>query len=105
MQENAFTFIFYSSDPFGMADECLLQELSSEIGGDYDVYAYIRGSGEFGAKGNAYDIGNICNENRQAVNFNAAYGPTECDKWEGTLECTPTNRIVLTAEVILYFLV
>ena len=77
--------------------------LTNEIGGEYDLYTYVRHSGHSGRRGawgQAGDYGSVCDKNGKRFNFNAAYGPGDCGRFQSTLDCTPTNRLLLTAEVI-----
>ena len=74
----------------------------SQNAGDYDVFIYVSHPG---AGGRAGGIGTICDKDGkdwERFNVNMAYGSNECWKFQSQLDCTPTNRIVLTAEVINY---
>ena len=80
--------------------------------GDYDLYMYVRHSGSrpFGAAG---DIGSVCDNDRYKFLFYTAYGPEQCQYcilkplypqmcFQSPLDCTATNRLLLTAEVVFF---
>ena len=83
----------------------MLQQVTNEIGGDYDLYMYVRHSGEF-PFGYA-DLGSVCDENGYKSMFYRAYGPEQCQFcflsqemcFQLPLDCSATNRLLLTAEV------
>ena len=68
-------------------------------GGNYDVFVFIGYHADTSASGEAYGATVCSPHNHQRLNFNSAYGSQDCDIFYSTLECTPTNRIVLTSEV------
>ena len=84
--------------------------MTDEIGGDYDLYMYVRHSGKAGPSGVAGKIGNVCDKDGYKFLFYKAYGPKQCQnslnrflygRSQSLLDCTATNRLLLTAEVIL----
>ena len=55
-----------------------------------------------GARGNAFSIGTVCEMDKtRNINWNAAYGPGQCNKNcpDEELDCTLEQRIALTAQV------
>ena len=55
-----------------------------------------------GARGNAFSIGTVCEMDKtRNMNWNAAYGPGQCNKNcpDEELDCTLEQRIALTAQV------
>jgi len=74
-------------------------EKLAKSGGDYDLFTYISHPGAAGVA-----IGGVvCNENKgERISFNSAYGPHDCDLYNPPqkIDCTITNRIMLTAETI-----
>ena len=74
---------------------------AAESPDDYHLYASITYPGT-GGGGQAYAIGTVCSSNkRKRSNINMAYSSGSCNSFNPpeTIECTPTNRIILTAEV------
>ena len=70
-------------------------------GGDFDVYVYVSYSGGYAGGGMASYVGDVCDKDKIRVNMNIAYGPDVCSDLLGSKsDCTPTDRLVLTAEVI-----
>ena len=67
-------------------------------GGDHDLFTFVTHPG---AGGVAW--GGVACETTKTwrINFNKAYGPNQCNYYDPPqqIDCTPTNRIVLTAEV------
>ena len=84
-----------------------LQQVTNEIGGDYDLYMYVRHSGEF-PWGKAGKIGSVCDKDGYKFMFFKAYGPEQCQTcfllpemcFQSPLDCSATNRLLLTAEVV-----
>lgn len=75
---------------------------AAESPDDYHLYVSITYTGR-GGGGRAYDIGTVCSSNKQKrSNINMAYSSGSCNAFNPpeTIECTPTNRIILTAETI-----
>ena len=72
----------------------------NEKGGDFDVYVYVTYAGGYAGGGMASHVGDVCDKDRIRVNMNIAYGPEACSERLGLTDCTPTDRLVLTAEVI-----
>jgi len=66
----------------------------------HDLVAYITHPG---ASGFAY-LGQACSSSDDSLKFskNNAYGSRECNNYQPpeTIDCTPTNRVVLTAELV-----
>ena len=70
-------------------------------GGDFDVYVYVTYAGGYAGGGMASYVGDVCDKDKIRVNMNIAYGPDVCSDLLGSnSDCTPTDRLVLTAEVI-----
>ena len=66
---------------------------------NFDLITYVTYPG---ASGYA-SIRQIClKRGNERYSLNRAYGPRDCDNFDPPtpIECTPTNRIALTAEVI-----
>ena len=85
-----------------------LQNVTNEIGGDYDLYMYVRHSGKF-PSGVAGNIGSICDKDSYKFLFFKAFGPDQClsfldffsqMRFQSSVDCTATNRMLFTAEVI-----
>ena len=74
-----------------------LHKLTKEIGGNFDLHVYVKHSG-YEPEGFS-DIGTVCDPNGNNFNFNQAYGAKQCHILQANLDCTPTNRLLLTAEV------
>ena len=73
----------------------------NEEGGDFDVYVYVTYAEGSAGGGIASDVGDVCDEERIRVNMNIVYGQDACLEQLGSnSDCTPTDRLVLTAEVI-----
>ena len=66
----------------------------------HDVVAYVTHPG---ASGFAY-LGQLCLSCHRSLKYsmNNAYGSSQCNYYEPPerIDCTPTNRVVLTAEVM-----
>jgi len=70
---------------------------SSNDKDDHDLIAYVTHPGAEG-----YGPGDVCNKNGKRWSHNVGYGPNECNWYQPPepMECTPTNRLALTAETI-----
>ena len=67
-------------------------------GGDYNLFTFVTFPG---ASGGAYGA-TVCEESKEwKVNFIKSYDSYDCDNYSPpqSIDCTPSNRIVLTAEV------
>ena len=66
----------------------------------HDLVAYVTHPG---ASGYAY-LAQLCSTSDRSLRYsmNNAYGSRECNYYDPpeTVDCTPTNRVVLTAEVM-----
>ena len=77
---------------------------AAESPDDYHLYASITYPGT-GGGGRAFDFGTVCSSvQRRRSNINYAYSDGSCNDYNPPerIDCTPTNRIILTAEVILF---
>ena len=74
-----------------------LHKLTNEIGGNFDLHVYVKHSDDY--PWGISTIGTVCNKTGYNFNFNQAYGPNQCHAFQSTFDCTPTNRLLLTAEV------
>ena len=95
---NHIHFIFsHSSSSGGLNSQYFEEDKDDE---KHDLVAYITHPS---ASGYAY-AKQLCMLNSYALRYsmNKAYGKWECDKYSPPepMDCTPTNRLVLTAEVI-----
>ena len=74
-----------------------LQQLAGKEA-KYDAYTYVTYPGSSGV---AFG-GVVCDPTQtERINFNSAYGPNDCNKYQPPKEikCTKSNRIALTSEV------
>ena len=76
----------------------------------HDVFAFVSASsvGEEAAGIAEVAVGTICeSDNKKKIIAIGAYSLNECLKLESStpIECTPTNRIVLTSQVGVYIIV
>ena len=69
---------------------------NEEAEGSYDLFIYVSHPG---VSGRASTVGDICDKSGERFNVNLGYGPNECHTFGFKFDCTPTNRIALTAEV------
>ena len=75
----------------------------AQNGGDYDAFIFITYPG---ASGVAIG-GKACPSEQRGhkISYNKAYGGNDCNKYQPPqwIRCTVTNRIALTAEVIITY--
>ena len=95
---NHIHFIFsHSSSSGGLNSQYFEEDRDDE---KHDLVAYITHPG---ASGYAY-LATLCSSSDRSSKYsmNYAYGSRECNNYEPpeTIDCTPTNRVVLTAEVM-----
>ena len=94
---NHIHFIFSHSSPRSVTSQYFDEDRDDE---KHDLVAYITHPG---ASGFAY-LGQACSSSDDSLKFskNNAYGSRECNNYQPpeTIDCTPTNRVVLTAEVM-----
>ena len=87
----------YSSSQDRLASQYFDEDRDDE---KHDVVAYITHPG---ASGYAY-LAQLCSssDNSRKYSMNNAYGRSQCNNYEPPerIDCTPTNRVVLTAEVM-----
>ena len=87
----------YSSSQDRLASQYFDEDRDDE---KHDVVAYITHPG---ASGYAY-LAQLCSssDNSRKYSMNNAYGSSQCNNYEPPerIDCTPTNRVVLTAEVM-----
>ena len=77
---------------------------NAEEEGSYDLFTFITHPG---AAGVAYSS-MVCEYgNSRRISFNKAYGDTQCNNYNPpeTLDCTVAERITLTAEVDIEYLI
>lgn len=73
----------------------------NEKGGDFDVHVYVTYVGGYAWGGIASEVGDVCDKDSIRVNMNIAYGPDACSElFESNSDCTATDRLSLTAQVI-----
>ena len=69
----------------------------------YDLIVYVThpAEGEYGAFGYS-NFGQVCNEDGKRFTTIYAYGSKDCNRYDPPkpIDCTTTNRLTLTAEVI-----
>ena len=70
---------------------------SSDDKDDHDLIAYVTHPGASG-----FGPGEVCRKNYIRWSHTKGYGPSQCNKYDPPeqMECTPTNRLALTAEVM-----
>ena len=91
-------FIFlHSSSQNGLNSQYFDEDRDDE---KHDLVAYITHPG---ASGYAF-LAQLCSssDNSRKYSMNNAYGSSQCNNYEPPerIDCTPTNRVVLTAEVM-----
>ena len=71
---------------------------SSSEKDEFDLITYVTHPG---SSGFAY-LGQVCNKDGRRFSVNRGYGPGSCDSFDPPepIDCTPTNRVMLTAEVM-----
>ena len=89
----------------GSGEDPVLDELAKS-GGNYDVFVFVAYRSDTYAQGTAYPSSVCSPYNDRRWNFNMAYRPQDCDVYEPPtpIDCTPTNRIVLTSQVYVNFI-
>ena len=94
---NHIHFIFSHSSPRSVTSQYFDEDRDDE---KHDLVAYITHPG---ASGYAY-LAQLCSSSDRSLRYsmNNAYGSRDCDAYEPPepIDCTPTNRVVLTAEVM-----
>ena len=95
---NHIHFIFsHSSSSGGLNSQYFEEDRDDD---KHDLVTYITHPG---ASGYAY-LATLCSSSDRSRKYsmNYAYGSRECNNYEPpeTIDCTPTNRVVLTAEVM-----
>ena len=95
---NHIHFIFsHSSSSGGLNSQYFEEDKDDE---KHDLVAYVTHPG---ASGYAY-LAQLCSTSDRSLRYsmNNAYGSRECNYYDPpeTVDCTPTNRVVLTAEVM-----
>ena len=92
--------IYFLRDEINRSDGNMTQFfMDSDDKNNFDLIVYVTYPG---AEGYAWRS-QICIKSSNArYSFNKGYGPGDCDKFDPPepIECNPTNRIALTAEVI-----
>ena len=83
-----------------MTENPVLKNLAHS-GGNYDVFVFVGYRADTEANGIAWGATVCSPHNRQRLNFNSAYRSQDCNVYSPPtyIDCTPTNRIVLTSEV------